>query len=625
VAIRRIRGRRLGARGPPDDAPGVNARTARTSALAAGLLIGWCAPAAAQAAAPDVGERIVLRHRAGLSAAERIDLRAGAGVRFGRAVGLPGVEVVTASGSRAAALAGLRSDPDVVWAEPDRLATIDATDPLFDQQTGLRNPGGPGAVADADIDADEAWAVSRGAGATVAVIDTGVDESHVDLAGQLEPGVNVIADGRPSPEDGNGHGTHVAGTIAAAENGIGVVGVAPAAHVLALRVLGDLGWGSAADVATAFDLAGDRGIRIVNASLSSTAPSAAQEEAIASHPGTLYVVAAGNAGTDAGSTYPCALPLPNVLCVGATDTADLPAGFSNAGATSVDLHAPGVGVPSTWPDDDYAALSGTSMATPHVAGAAALVASAHPGWSAAAIKAALLDSVDARPSLLGRSVTGGRLNAARALGVPVDLDGRTPARPTGLSAAPAAGGASLRWDASPEPDVAAYRVWRQADDGGWVEQLTTAGPAAEVAGLPADRPQSFRVSALDASGHESEPSAAVAVVPGALPAPAPEPSPAPVAAPPASPPAARLAGVRVSGLTVSARPRTVRFRLSAAASVRVTVSVLARGRWRRAAVRTLRFGAGAHAVRPSGAPASGTWRVTVTAGEGGATRTFRLR
>jgi subtilisin family serine protease len=154
---------------------------------------------------------------------------------------------------------------------------------------------------------------------------------------------------------------------------------------------------------------------VVNASLGGTGTSYAVTEAIKAHPETLYVVAAGNAGVDAASTYPCNAGAANLICVGATDNRDQIAVFSNFSATYVDLFAPGVDIASAYPASGYAWMSGTSMATPHVAGAAALLASLKPAATAAELKAALLSSVDVPGTLAGLAVTAGRLNADKAL------------------------------------------------------------------------------------------------------------------------------------------------------------------------------------------------------------------
>jgi thermitase len=393
------------------------------------------------ASAAEASDRIVLERRAGLTAAERADLRADADVALDHTLGIPRVEVVVAE-EGARAIAELRADPDVVWAEPDRRRGAGA-DPMAGLLWGLDNTGqnvwGWFGTPDADIDAPEAWALTRGAGVDVAVVDSGVDLVHPDLQAQLEPGHDWVGDDSV-PQDEHGHGTHVAGTIAAAENGAGVVGVAPEAGVIPLRVLDQNGSGWGSDVAAAFDWAGDRGVRVVNASLGADGITTAERLAIRDHPGTLYVVAAGNDGVDVDVTphYPCSYPEANVLCVGATDADDMLAGFSNYGALGVDLFAPGVNVISTFPGDDYVSRHGTSMATPHIAGAAALVAALRPEYTAAQIKAALMTGADPVPSLAGMARVAGRLNAASALGVSVPAPPEPTPTPTPEPVAPVA-------------------------------------------------------------------------------------------------------------------------------------------------------------------------------------------
>jgi thermitase len=161
-------------------------------------------------------------------------------------------------------------------------------------------------------------------------------------------------------------------------------------------------------------------VPIVNASITGQR-SPLLESVIRQYPNTLFVVAAGNDGVNndvpAVAKYPCALPHANVICVGASDNRDRRADFSNWGEATVDLFAPGVGILSTYtgPHGSYNILSGTSMATPHVAGAAALALAARPEARAADLRAALLGSVDVKPTLSGRAVTGGRLNASAAI------------------------------------------------------------------------------------------------------------------------------------------------------------------------------------------------------------------
>jgi subtilisin family serine protease len=421
-------------------------------------------------------DRIVVKHRSGLTTAERVDLRDDADVRLAETLPITGVEVVKPEdGDTARALSDLREDPDVLWAEADQRRQF-LTDPLAPLEWGLDNTGqavwGTAfGTADADIDAPEAWTVTEGAGATVAVVDTGVDTGHPDLTANLLPGKDFVDDDS-DPFDGNGHGTHVTGTIAAEANDVGTVGVAPQANVIPLRVLDNSGNGWGSDVAAAFAWAGDHGVRIVNASLGSGTVTRAEQQAIHDHPATLYVVAAGNSSRNVESSpqYPCAYTEPNVICVGASDFNDDVADFSNYGATSVDLFAPGALIASTLPlgrasnlhVDGYGIMQGTSMATPHVAGAAALVESAHPGFAASQIKAALLGSVDKLPAFAGKSLSGGRLNAAAALDVEPPLPASAPAptpTPTPPPVAPAKQPATTPTPA-PAPPVVVARLSR---------------------------------------------------------------------------------------------------------------------------------------------------------------------
>ncbi|MDA0164788.1 S8 family serine peptidase [Solirubrobacter ginsenosidimutans] len=413
----------------------------RSLVMAAALLL--LIPASARAAEGD----IIVQRAPGLDGAERKALRADAGVKLVDTLPLERTELVRAA-DPGKALTALRADDDVVYAEPDRRmqATRTMDDPYFGSLWALQNTGQtvfsvPG-TAGADIDATLAWDQSEGAGVTVAVVDTGVRTDHVDLANQVAANAAELG-GTPGSDDdhngftddvhgwdwveddnvaqdGHGHGTHVSGTIAAeGENHFGVVGVAPLAKILPLRVLGNGGSGWTSDIASAFDYAGDAGVRIVNASLGG-GYSQAIEDAVAAHPDTLYVVAAGNDNADsdtAGDAYPCALPEANLICVGASDNQDAIAGFSNYGDTSVDLFAPGVGIYSTFNSttNSYRYLDGTSMASPQVAGVAALALSMRPGASTAFLRWAVLTSVDHLPAMAGKSVTGGRLNANSAV------------------------------------------------------------------------------------------------------------------------------------------------------------------------------------------------------------------
>jgi subtilisin family serine protease len=591
------------------------------------LLAGAAAPAAAAADAP---ARILLQPRSGLDADERAALRSDAGVQLERRLSLAGVEVVQAApGERADALAALRHDPEVLWAEPERPRFASTADAYFGYLWAL--PA---------IRAPEAWASTRGAGATVAVVDSGVDLSHPELVERLVPGWDYV-DGDATPQDMNGHGTHVAGTVAATENSADVVGVAPAASVQPLRVLDGSGRGSTLTVTRAFDAAGDAGVRVVSASLGSASPSRAEELAIRHHPGTLFVVAAGNDGAnvDVAPEYPCAYDAPNVLCVGASMPDDAPAPFSNHGAVGVDLFAPGTDILSTRLGGGSVFSQGTSMATPHVSGAAALLFALHPEWSAAQVKQALMDGAQPVPALAGRAVTGGRLDVAGALGVPAPAPDEPPAAPAATSATAGDGAVALDWPDSPEADLAHYVVYRVGASGPQLVGLP-AGSAYIARGLVNDQPYAFRVAAVDRAGNVSPLGPTATATPHAVPATADAPRSTPPAAPADTP--AVTAPPALSGLALRGRVRActgcrsgarLRFRLSAEAWVRVRLEqrVCRRGRctWRSRGRSDVQLPAGTQSwpVGPRLAGLvlrRGTWRVTLSTTGGSARLRFAV-
>ena len=389
-------------------------------------------------AAANSDTRIIVKRESGLSAAERRDIRADADVRFVEPLPLPQTEIVAARPSDVNdALRDLNADPDVVYAERDRPVHALSNDPHFDKLWGLDNAGtqrftGPNdwGVVDADMDVPEAWSASTGAGRTIAVIDTGVDADHPDLGGRVVAGWDLVDDDADA-DDLNGHGTHVAGTLAATrDNGTGVVGVAPDARILPLRVLDADGNGDVSDAIAAYYLAAERGVAVVNASLGGEGFVQAEYDAIASHPETLFVVAAGNdnQNNDVAAQrpeYPCAYDLNNILCVGASRHNEQRASFSNYGAATVDVFAPGDGIYSAIPGGGYDWNSGTSMATPHVAGTAALLAARNPKLSADEIKDAIVSSAESKGAYTGLAVSGGRANANDALNeLDTDEDGK---------------------------------------------------------------------------------------------------------------------------------------------------------------------------------------------------------
>jgi len=259
-------------------------------------------------------------------------------------------------------IASLTNDPLVEYAEPNYIYTATATTPndtSFSNLWGLNNTGqtvnGTAGTSDADIDAPEAWDTNTGTNSvTVAVIDTGVTLLHPDLAASLIAGYDFVDDDA-IPYDLNEHGTHVSGTIGAiGNNATGVTGVAWNPKIMPLRVLNASGSGSTVDIVAAVIYATQNGANIINMSLGGTGYSQTYYDAIntARSAGVLVVVAAGNStnNNDGGTHfYPCDYTLDNIICVAATDQNDALASFSNYGATSVDLAAPGVNIYSTIP------------------------------------------------------------------------------------------------------------------------------------------------------------------------------------------------------------------------------------------------------------------------------------
>jgi subtilisin family serine protease/PKD repeat protein len=341
-------------------------------------------------------------------------------------------------------LNALSAERDVLYAEPNYIYTAAGlpNDPLFNELWGMHNTGQTGGTDDSDIDAPEAWDVFTGSpDVIVAVIDTGVDYNHEDLAVNMWrnedeiPGNGIDDDGNgfiddiygydfanndPDPQDDHYHGTHCAGIIGAAgNNNIGVAGVTHHVRIMAAKFLDQSGSGPVSDAVEAIIYAVDNGAMILNNSWGGSAYSYALADAIvyANDHGALFVAAAGNnyADTDMEPFYPAGYDVPNVMSIAATDHNDYKALFSNWGPTSVDLGAPGENILSTFPGNQYALLSGTSMAAPHVSGAAALLKGYYPAFSFSDIKTTIMNSVDPVSPLAGITVTGGRLNVANAL------------------------------------------------------------------------------------------------------------------------------------------------------------------------------------------------------------------
>src|SRR5262245_26765382 len=348
----------------------------------------------------------------------------------------------------ASRLAGVR------YFEPNyiRRATVIPNDTQFGQLWGMNNTGqtvsGQTGIADADIDAVEAWDVSTGSSSiVVGVIDTGVDYNHPDLAANIwsapsafsvtiggqtincpagSHGFNAVTN-TCTPLDDNNHGTHCSGTIGArGNNASGVAGVNWTTSIMGLKFLTASGSGNTADAIECIQFAiqakqifgAGANVRVLSNSWGGGGFSQALLDAInaANSNDMLFVAAAGNSNTnnDVTANYPSNYNAPNVLAVAATDNRDNKSSFSSFGATTVDLGAPGTNILSTVRNGGFAVFSGTSMATPHVSGAAALVLS-RCSLSTANLKANLMNNVDPVSSLSGRTVTGGRLNVDKAI------------------------------------------------------------------------------------------------------------------------------------------------------------------------------------------------------------------
>lgn len=345
--------------------------------------------------------------------------------------------------------------PEVEYAEPSYEISLDhgggskhrhPNDPRFIEQWALENDGRDGGKEGADISAMQAWATTTGSDSVVvAVLDSGVDYTHSDLVnniwirpasidqyedrelGSIEDvhGYNAI-DHTSDPMDDNGHGTHCAGIIGAeGGNDIGISGVNWKVEIMPLKFINAGGFGTTKDAIEAINYVIDRkragvNVRVISASWGSAQKSRALEDIIrkAYEAGILFVAASGNssANTDRVPQYPAGYNLRNLISVAALDRNDELAPFSNYGVKSVHLAAPGKDILSTWLGDAYEQHSGTSMATPVVAGVAALALATRPKLSLDELRVLLLDAVDKLPSLNGKISTGGRINAAKAVG-----------------------------------------------------------------------------------------------------------------------------------------------------------------------------------------------------------------
>ncbi|MCS7197320.1 MAG: S8 family serine peptidase [Candidatus Bipolaricaulota bacterium] len=346
-----------------------------------------------------------------------------------------------------------KKNPNVLYAEPNYIrritqqALLTPNDSQFSQLWGLHNTGQTGGTPDADIDAPEAWDLSTGSSSVVvAVIDTGVDYNHPDLAANMWRNAhdcdsdNIDDDGNgyrddcygidtanndSNPMDDNNHGTHVAGTIGArGNNSVGVVGVNWNVQIMACKFLNANGSGTDADAIECLQYVKrmkERGVNIIatNNSWGGGGYSQALYDAIVENmnAGILFIAAAGNesANNDSTESYPANYYLPNIISVAATTHTDSLASFSNFGRRTVHVGAPGESIRSTTRNNTYSTYSGTSMAAPHVTGLAALLKAYNPSLDWIALRNLILAAGDPKASLQAKTITGRRINAYQAL------------------------------------------------------------------------------------------------------------------------------------------------------------------------------------------------------------------
>lgn len=390
-------------------------------------------------------------------------------------LGVSGMQIVKVSENNyKSALKTYQNDPDVLYVEPDyvislapdenEMLSVDEinslatgsgypNDPYYGYQWGLENIGQKPfyGTNDADIDAYTAWSKTTGSSSVIiAIIDTGVDYTHPDLKSNIWKNSGETINGRDDdgngyvddirgwnfvsknndPMDDYGHGTHCAGIMAAVgNNGIGIAGVTWNCKIMPLKFLNSNGKGYISDAVSAVLYANKMGASVISNSWGGSSYSQSLHDALAAS-NAVIVCSAGNSGSDNDRTpeYPASYDCQNIISVASTTAKDKLSSFSNYGSSSVDLGAPGSTIYSTYTNGGYQYLSGTSMAVPAVSGVAALIKSVNPSYSAYKIRSQLLSTVDYISSLKGKTVTSGRLNAAKAVGSSVNTVTPTPTK-----------------------------------------------------------------------------------------------------------------------------------------------------------------------------------------------------
>jgi subtilisin family serine protease len=502
---------------------------------------------------PAITDEILVRYASDSTPAQRraASREAGVDVLSTSADGL--TEVVIGKGiSRATVSRRLDANPRVVAIAPNyRRELVDeiTDEPFFASEWGLHNTGQTlsgtetkTGIADVDIDGLEALRITLGRpDIVVAVIDDGVDFGHPDLTGRrwVNPGetpnngqddddngfvddVNgwdfCDDDATVGPAAGGGHGTHVAGTIAGSLNGTGVVGVAPGIKVMALKFIENASCGTDEQAIAAIDYAASFGVPVINASWGGTGRSSVLDLAIAQS-GALFVAAAGNDGLDldepGNDFYPAETNAPNVLSVAAIDQRGQVSDFSNYGAAAVDIGAPGSNVLSSYPGG-YAWADGTSMAAPHVSGVAALIDSVVSGLTPAQVKSRILSRGTTLSSLVGTTVSGRLVNAARVL----DTAGPTalPVSRHEIRLGSLVGttvSSTIVWPfvTDTESQVASYAVRRRVAGGAWSTIASGLTGRTLITPLTLSTQTQFAIVATDTVGNVGPAAESAAVTP----------------------------------------------------------------------------------------------------------------
>ena len=493
-------------------------------------------------------DQVLVRYRTGVSETQRGRVAHQYGLNVLRTSASGRNQLVVGRDQSAATVRRLlREDPLVEAVSPNytRELADDITDePGFGLEWGLHNTGqslngthAETGTADVDIDGLEALRITTGnPDLVVAVIDDGVDFSHPDLADRAwtNPGESGPLALPGIDDDGNGyvddihgwdfcnnnasvhdngqdaHGTHVAGTIAASLNGNGVVGVAPGIQIMAVKFI-DNGTDCGTDqmAIDAIDYAASFGVPIINASWGGSSPDAALDAAIGDS-GALFVAAAGNQNWNLDSSrynfYPAESPQANVLSVAAIDQRGDRASFSNYGATTVDVGAPGTNIISTYPGGMYAWSDGTSMAAPHASGVAALALSVAPELTTAALKSRIMARGVTLPGLVGTTVTGKLVNAWHVADVvgptalPVDRHGINVGSIIGSSVSTTMGWPPATDDHS---GVASYVVRRRVGSGPWTILASSLTTRSYKIAIPFNTASQFGIAARDGAGNVS--------------------------------------------------------------------------------------------------------------------------